>query len=66
MLLRSPADPRLRFLRFPAASVTLPVTTNRLDEASLLADPALSQALQTAIAALARAAEAHRDVRSSV
>jgi len=44
----------------PGASVTLPVTTNRLDEASLLANPELSRALKSAIEALGRAAEAHR------
>jgi chromate reductase len=49
----------------PEASVTLPVTTNRLDEATLLATPALSQALTRAIEALARAAEAHRTQEDS-
>ena len=44
----------------PEASVTLPVTTNRLDEASLLSNPELSQALKSAIEALGRAAEARR------
>ena len=43
------------------ASVTLPVTTNRLDEATLLANPVLSQALKSAIEALVRAAIAHRE-----
>ncbi|MCW3099554.1 MAG: NADPH-dependent reductase [Chthonomonadaceae bacterium] len=37
----------------PEASVTLPVTTNRLDEATLLATPALSQGLTRAIEARA-------------
>jgi len=43
----------------PDASVTLPVTTNRLDEASLLANPELFQTLKSAVEALGRAAEAH-------
>lgn len=42
------------------ASATLPVTTNRLDEASLLADPELSRVLGAAVLALVRAAEAAR------
>ena len=49
----------------PEASVTLPITTNRLDEASLLANPELSLALKSAIEALARAAEAYRTERDS-
>ena len=44
----------------PEASVTLPVTTNRLDEESLLANPELSQAFQSALLALGRAAEGAR------
>ena len=43
-----------------SASVTLPVTTNRLDEAILMESPELSHVLKSAVAALARAAEAHR------
>ncbi len=43
-----------------AASVTLPITTNRLDEASLLANPELCRALQDAIEALVCAAKAPR------
>ena len=43
------------------ASVTLPVTTNRLDEATLLANPVLSQALKSAIEALVHAAIGHRE-----
>lgn len=42
------------------ASVTLPVTTNRLDEASLLANPELTDALKGAIEALGRAAAIYR------
>lgn len=42
------------------ASVTLPVTTNRLDEEILLANPTLSQTLQSALLVLGRAAEAAR------
>ena len=47
-----------------AASVTLPVTTNRLDEASLLSNPVLSLLLQGAVETLARAAAAHRAERT--
>jgi chromate reductase, NAD(P)H dehydrogenase (quinone) len=47
------------------ASVTLPITTNRLDEASLLANPELSNALKRAIAALSRTAERLRTAQES-
>jgi NAD(P)H-dependent FMN reductase len=39
------------------ASVALPLSTNRFDEAALLADPAVSAALRGAVAELIRAAE---------
>ena len=48
-----------------AASVTLPVTTNRLDEASLPADPAIYPLLQDAVETLAQAAASHRNARTS-
>jgi hypothetical protein len=42
------------------ASVTVPLPTNRTDEASILSDPGLSRALGSAVAALAREAGAWR------
>lgn len=50
----------------PDASVTLPVTTNRLDEASLLANDELSRPLKSAIEALARAADTRRAQQHSL
>jgi chromate reductase len=47
------------------ASVTLPITTNRLTEETLLADSTLSQALKSAVEALGRAAEAARHAREA-
>jgi hypothetical protein len=49
----------------PEASVTLPITTNRLDEPSLLANRELSGTLSRAIEALGGAAERHRAERAA-
>jgi hypothetical protein len=42
------------------ASVRVGLPTNRIGEAGILADPALSGVLRSAVAALARAIEARR------
>lgn len=42
------------------ASIRVPLTSNKLDEASMISDPEIAHALQAALAALARAASAPR------